>query len=149
MDESHSIVLLGCVKTKRSDRAPAADLYISPLWRARRRYAEASGAAWFILSAKHGLVKPSEVLAPYEVALNQRSARERRDWGMEVAADLEAEIGDLQDATVEIHAGAPYRDAVRAPLEGKGVRLVNPLAGLGIGQQLVWYGAQEKAQTGG
>lgn len=149
MDESHSVVLLGCVKKKRSDRAPAAHLYISPLWRARRRYAETSGAPWFILSAKHGLVKPREVLAPYEVALSQRSAPERRAWGTKAVADLEAEVGDLHGSRVEIHAGALYRNAVRTPLEEKGVRVVNPLAGLGIGQQLAWYDAQMRTRAHG
>ena len=144
MDDHRTIVLLGCVKTKCSSPAPAADLYTSPLWRVRRRYAEASGATWFILSAKHGLVPPSEMLAPYEMALGQRSARERRNWGAEIVADLEAEVGDLRGITVEIHAGSPYRDAVLEPLEERGGALLNPLAELGIGQQLAWYHTQEK-----
>ena len=75
------IVLLGCVKSKLAQPATAAELYTSPLWRARRRYAEVSGADWYILSAKHGLVKPGQTLAPYEMALATRSATDRREWG--------------------------------------------------------------------
>jgi hypothetical protein len=36
-----------------------------------RRYAESHADAWCILSAKHGLVEPAQVLAPYEVTLNR------------------------------------------------------------------------------
>jgi hypothetical protein len=37
------VILLGCVKQKLDHRAPAKELYRSPLWKARRGYAEASG----------------------------------------------------------------------------------------------------------
>src|SRR5512133_3761902 len=85
---SPSVILLGCVKRKRATRPPARDLYISPLWRARRRYADASGLPWLILSAQHGLVDPDEVLEPYDLALTQLPAAARREWGMDVVAKL-------------------------------------------------------------
>jgi hypothetical protein len=59
MPSRTTAILLGCVKTKRDHRAKARDLYCSPLWRARRSYAEANGPPWLILSAKHGLVEPN------------------------------------------------------------------------------------------
>lgn len=143
------IVLLGCVKSKLAQPATAADLYTSPLWRARRRYAERSDADWYILSAKHGLVKPGQKLAPYEMALTTRSLGDRRDWGERVVADLAVEVGDLRDADVELHAGAPYREAVWGPLEKRGAAPLNPLAGTrGIGEQLSWYGAQGRNEGG-
>lgn len=148
MNRIDSVVLLGCVKTKRSEPAPARDLYISPLWRARQKYAEASGAPWFILSAKHGLVEPSEMIAPYEMSLNHRPARDRRAWGANVVVSLEDVLGEVQGAEVEIHAGGLYREAVRPSLDRKGAHLINPLAGLGIGQQLAWYDAQERRARG-
>lgn len=46
------VVLVGCVKRKLSHPAPARDLYTSPLFAKGRAYAEASGAAWFVLSAQ-------------------------------------------------------------------------------------------------
>lgn len=132
------------MKTKAPTSAPAADLYMSPLWRARRRYAETSGDAWFILSAKYGLVTPDRILPPYELALSQLAARKRREWGIAAVTALEAEVGDLRGATVEIHAGALYRDACRVPLAEMGATVRNPLDGLSIGQQLAWYRTQEQ-----
>jgi hypothetical protein len=132
-------VLLGCVKTKLDHHAEARDLYRSPLWRARRRYAEASGLPWLILSAKHGLVDPDSVLRPYDLALSDLRASERREWGERVVDSLLERFGDLEGATFEIHAGAVYRDAVEAPLAQRRGRVTVPLMGLSLGRQLGWY----------
>ena len=43
-----------------------------------------------MLSAKHGLVAPETVLAPYDVTLADLSAEARERWGERIAADLEA-----------------------------------------------------------
>lgn len=72
------VILLGCVKQKRERRAPARHLYISALWRGRRAYAEAGGQEWLILSAKHGLLDPDQIVAPYDVALAVLDAGARR-----------------------------------------------------------------------
>lgn len=76
-----TVVLLGCVKTKLDRRAPAKDLYCSRLWVWRRAYAEANGRPWLILSAMHGLVEPEAQLDPYDLALAELSARERKGMG--------------------------------------------------------------------
>ena len=60
---TRKVLLLGCVKQKQQGVYPARDLYRSPLWRARRSYAEGTGAPWFILSALHGLLEPEEPIA--------------------------------------------------------------------------------------
>lgn len=59
-------ILVGCVATKVSHPAPARELYASELLRGRQRCAERSGKPWVILSARHGVVDPDTVLAPYE-----------------------------------------------------------------------------------
>jgi Family of unknown function (DUF6884) len=55
------LVLVGCVKTKADRPQAARDLYRSPLFERRRRYAEQYAARWYILSAEHGLVAPETV----------------------------------------------------------------------------------------
>jgi hypothetical protein len=74
MTGSDRVLLLGCVKLKREHRAPAKDLYRSPLWVRRRAFAQASGHPWLILSAKHGLVDPDTRLEPYDLALRDLTA---------------------------------------------------------------------------
>jgi len=56
----------------------AEDLYCSELFYKSRRYAQANYDDWLILSAEHGLVRPCDVLAPYDRKLTTLSPQERR-----------------------------------------------------------------------
>jgi hypothetical protein len=80
--------LVSCVAAKRSAAAPARDLYISDWFQKARAYVEKQGDPWFILSAKHGLVRPDQVLQPYELTLNNMAAKERRAWAQRVLEAL-------------------------------------------------------------
>lgn len=126
------IGLVGCAAQKLDRPAAAEDLYISPLFRKASAYARATYDAWFILSARYGLLAPTAWIAPYDLALGILSVHERSDWGARVLGQLEA-LGMAQTPCA-LHAGHAYR----APLEGR-VAMTAPLAGLGIGRQLAWY----------
>lgn len=133
------VILLGCVKSKLGHRARARDLYVSPLWRGRRAYAEASGYPWLILSAKHGLLEPEQTIAPYDVALARLDAADRRRWGQRVVHALTERFGSLAGMTFEVHAGDAYWLAIAPRLAELGATLSRPLAGLSVGSQLGWY----------
>lgn len=141
------LVLVGCVKTKLDRPAPARDLYVSPLFRKARAYAEQSGAPWFILSAEHGLVSPDTVLDPYNRYLPETSRDYRAAWGRRVVADLGRAAGTLAGKVVEAHAGMAYTRAIEAGLHAAGAELVEPLAGLGLGQRLAWYDVPAPTRT--
>ena len=128
--------LVACSRAKTNRPAPARELYVSPLFRAARAYAERhyGPGRWFILSARHGLVDPDTVLAPYDLNLGQLSARERVAWGDRVAVELTDRFPS--GTVLWFHAGALYRDAIASVVPHQ-VRF--PLAGLRIGQQLAWY----------
>ncbi len=52
---------------------------------------------------------------------------------------LQRRLGRLSGTTFEVHAGAPYVEAIRGLLEAAGASVVLPLRGLTQGQQLRWY----------
>ena len=133
------ILLLGCVSEKGPADVAARDLYVSTLFRLRRAYAETLGSPWFILSARHGLVRPDEVLEPYDVRLSSLPAAGRRAWGDRVFAQLQAAAAPLPGRVFEFHAGSHYVEAVRPHLERLGAVVAWPLKGLGLGEQLHWY----------
>lgn len=133
------IVLVSCVKTKRPEAAAARDLYISPLFRKEREYAERRSVPWYILSAEHGLVDPEQWLAPYERYLPDESLEYRREWGVRVVSDLESVEGPLEGKVIEVHANAAYVSAVRLNLQSRGAVIIDPLRGLGLGKRLQWY----------
>ena len=133
------IILVGCVKTKAPEASPARDLYLSPLFERRRRYAESSGRPWYILSAEHGLLDPGSIIEPYDVYLADQAADYRQAWGEWVAAKLTRVRGSIDGLVIEVHAGTAYVDAIEEPLRRRGAVLLTPLAGLRRGEQLAWY----------
>ncbi|MGI8497740.1 MAG: DUF6884 domain-containing protein [Gemmatimonadaceae bacterium] len=79
---TNRVALVSCVKTKGVSSAPAEDLYTSPLFRALRAYAKTHAGEWYVLSAKHGVLRPEQVIAPYEQTLNAMPKRKRVAWGV-------------------------------------------------------------------
>lgn len=134
------IGLVGCVKSKRGSAARAADLYTSALFLGRRRWVEASCSRWYILSAKHGLVAPDEILEPYDETLTTKGGRDRRAWADGVLSQLRNALGDIGRYDFEIHAGAAYTNhGLRSGLVSIGAGVTLPTEGLGLGRQLAFY----------
>lgn len=135
-------VLVGCVSQKNATPRAAKDLYRSELFRRRRRYAEASGGPWWIVSAEYGLVDPDQVIAPYDTRIGRLTLLARHELADRVATDLDRALGTLAGKRLEIHAGDEYFLAIGPALRDRGAGLARPLEGLRIGQQLAWYGEQ-------
>jgi len=146
-DSVSDVILIGCVKKKLTTPAAAKDLYTSPLFCKGRAYAERADVPWFILSAEHGLVRPDEDLAPYDLQLSNTPREYRRGWGVRVVADLVAAADGLAGKSIEVHAGSAYSDAIRPHLIELGAFVFEPLAGLKLGPRLAWYGAEAVAVT--
>ena len=122
-----TVYLVSCVSQKREQACAARDLYVSDLFCKARRFAEASGCPWFILSAEHGLVAPSQAIAPYERTLNTMRAADRRTWGERVAAELAEAVPDL--SRVVFLAGKRYREFLSRHLASRGRGGVGPDGG--------------------
>jgi hypothetical protein len=140
------IGLVACSRTKANSAMPARLMYVSPLFRAASAYAERhyGPGRWFILSARHGLVDPEDVLAPYDLSLRQLGPRQREAWGDRVAVELTDRFP--AGTVLWFHAGVLYREAI-ARVVAHQVRF--PLAGLGIGEQLAWYRSHAAATEEG
>jgi hypothetical protein len=153
------LVVVGCGAAKQGVPSPARELYVGPLFKAAREYAEASGDAWVIMSAKYGLVQPDHVIAPYDLRIEDSRGElyargepslytSLSSYDDMVAAQLDeralaamAGLDPLRE--IEMHAGQAYVDALRWALGGSigaaTIQLVDPLRGLQIGERLGWY----------
>ncbi len=129
-----TIGLVGCAAAKLSRPAPARDLYTSQLFRKASAYAEANSDHWYILSAKHGLVSPDQMLEPYDMKLGHKSGPPIWDWACMVRDQLETELWRIGEPLAEllVLAGEQYRTFLRM---GNWPARV-PMDGMGIGQQL-------------
>lgn len=147
------IALIGCGKTKavlpvNEQWIAARDLYTSSLFRKRVEHVEARGLPWYILSAKNGIVAPSVSVRTYNQTFEHMMPIEIAEWHLEVAKQLMGELWEtfelreVSDVTVEIHAGARYCEPLGKILAMFGVNVVKPVQGLGIGEQLAYYGKE-------
>lgn len=129
-----TLCVVPCGKAKIWDRAPEAGptparrAYVRGLALETRRYAEAHYADWVVLSAKHGFLRPDDLVPGwYDVTFNRP--------GPEVV-DLETLRRQLREKDLErfddvvVLAGRIYADVVRRAFEPLGARVRAPLEGL-------------------
>jgi cytoplasmic iron level regulating protein YaaA (DUF328/UPF0246 family) len=88
-------------------------------------------AAVFILSAKYGLVQPTDEIEPYDVTLNTMSVAQVKAWSEQVFGQLKASADVERDHFIFL-AGMRYRQHLVPKLRSVAV----PMEHLGIGQQL-------------
>lgn len=127
------VALVGCCGPKLSSRAPAFELYTSQLFRLARAFAERTCDAWLILSAKHGVVRPENVLEPYDCRLEHLTAEQLAWWHSRVRHELATQF---PGATFVLLAGEAYAAGLA------GLTVERPLRGLGIGQRIAWFARQ-------
>jgi len=128
--------LIGCSGAKLDHPAPAGELYRSPLFRASAAWIAPRVEAWAILSAAHGLVFPGVELDPYDRVLTPADAGQ---WGHNVARQLERAFP--APAELVVLAGRRYVEPWARRAGRHGFELVEPLAGLGIGERLRFLAA--------
>jgi len=124
------IGLIACCSRKLRTPARARDLYQSPLFRLSRTYVEQRCEQWVILSAKHGLVFPDEVVEPYDQALADLDRLAWVAWCLSTRQQIVDRL-DTQGPFLVL-AGARYQGAVTD------LPVVDPLQGLPIGKQLAF-----------
>ncbi|WP_084555356.1 DUF6884 domain-containing protein [[Phormidium ambiguum] IAM M-71] len=133
------IGLIACVSKKRKETSPASELYISQWFKAAKKYILSMEIDYFILSAKHGILHPTQTIEPYDQSLYHLSALEHRQWSEIVVKQLIAIAPP--PAELIILAGKRYRQGIVEPLQKAGYNITIPLQGLGIGKQLQWLAA--------
>ena len=128
------IALVSCVKKKGTFAAPARDLYVSPLFRGLRRYAERYADNWYILSAKHFVLCPEDIVEPYECTLKAMRKREQLAWAEQVQRRLLQILPE--DSEIVLLAGLDYRRYIEPFLRDRRFSVSVPFRGLKFGEQL-------------
>lgn len=129
-------VFISCVKTKRSSRCMAKDMYISPLFKKAYQYALkfVSEDKIYILSAKYGLINSSQMIDPYEKTLNAERDKERKVWAYNIVQQMKAK-GIPLDSSIMLLGGVNYTKYLNIVLKNASC----PLKGLSMGKTLQWY----------
>lgn len=128
------VAFIACCKTKADRPTPAGALYSSPLFRKSLQFAIDNARKTFVLSAEHGVVELSSILAPYDTTLKTMSAAARREWGVRVGRTLGqfAPAGSL----VELLCGEEYISPLATDIARLSYKISNRLSHLSLGQRL-------------
>jgi hypothetical protein len=125
---SGRVVLVGSSGATAEEPGAAGGLFRSDGFARAREHAVHSRLPWFVLSAKHGLLHPDDVISPFEMQIDDQSAAYRAAWGEWVVAQL-ADRLQLDGVVVEVHGGVDFAQPLRQPLARRGAVLDIPLPG--------------------
>jgi len=130
------IALVSCTKLKQEYSCEAKDMYLpSQLFRKARNYIEKNNYDnWFILSAKYGLLKPTDIIEPYNITLNTMKKDEIIRWSYDIFNILSKYNIKIMD----FYCGEKYRRYLIPLLKNKYITCNIPMESMGIGQQLRW-----------
>jgi hypothetical protein len=135
-----TVVLVGCGKQKLARAAQAKDLYTGQLFRLARAYAERVGDEWAILSAKHFLVMPDDVIEPYDLCLGDLDRDHLRQWIGNTNWFIRSRWKTWENPVRFVClAGKEYARALGSRSDGGSVVPVSalyPLEGMGLGKRI-------------
>ena len=126
--------IVSCVSAKSEYSCEAGEMYQS-VW--FKKAIEFIGARdYYIISAKYGLLHPHDFIQPYNLSLYDLDVKTRVEWGKSVSKSIQKKIPYNQ--TIVFLAGKTYIKYIIGHLNN--YKVGTPLKGLGIGQQLKWFG---------
>ncbi|WP_456772122.1 DUF6884 domain-containing protein [Bradyrhizobium sp. USDA 4369] len=126
--------LISCSKSKGGHRDIARDMYTSPLYRKSVQLAELWGIPFYILSAKYGLLHPSDLIEPYEQTLKTASKTERQDWAQRV----DKQLRELPRKDFVVLAGDDYFAPLVEAGSGAPLNYFAPMRSLSLGTRLAF-----------
>lgn len=133
------IGLVGQPKRRRGDICRASEQFeASIVFRRARDLCYREHREWYIITTKHGIVAPRQVIGPEAPPLHTLNSTERTLWAEKVAQQLLQRLEHSRDPLVFVlyanqqHADLLQRAAPQIPFE-------LPLAGLSLREKLRWY----------
>src|SRR3954453_18576251 len=129
-DVVHSgrVALIGSSGAIADEPRPAGEMFRSDGFAYAREHPRPPRLPWFVLSPKHGLLDPGEVISPHEMQIDDQPAAYRTAWGEWVVAQL-ADRLQLDGGVVGVHGGVDFAQPLRQPLTRRGAVLEIPLPG--------------------
>jgi len=128
--------LISCSKSKGGHRDLARNMYVSPLYRKSIIVAEGWGLPFSILSAKHGLLDPDEMIEPYDLTLTGATKQFKSEWAHKVDRQIRNTI-DRKKRLIVLAGDDYYTPLTEAGMNDP-LNYVAPMRGLALGNRLVF-----------
>lgn len=137
------ICLVGDTKSQRKGRALAELLFTSNLFKHSRAYAERHSDRWYILSAKHGLLKPTDLIDPYSLSIRDHRPDDRFLLAQRILQTFLRERITTND-TITMLANTHYCEVLVPVFEGRGFTSIRPFQNKNAVEQIQWLKSQTK-----
>jgi hypothetical protein len=134
-----TIALIAASRRQRGTICRAADQYdLSPVFRRARDFCERTYAEWYILSARHYMLSPQQVIGPDDTSIHILDADDRYIWAEHVARILIArQERSAEPVAFALYASQRYADLLQRAAPTLTFEL--PLSGLGLVERLRWF----------
>lgn len=137
------IIFISCTKKKQDHPCKAQEMYQASQWfKGGWKYAKSLHPdAIYILSAKYGLLRPDDMISPYEQTLNAARDADIRKWSMMVANQIQKAGIDRSQETIFL-CGTNYRKYIKNLFKNHSA----PCSHLGIGKQMQFFKEHTKVK---
>lgn len=134
-----TIALVAARARQRGVVCRAAEQFDASLvFRRARDYCQRVYPEWYVLSTRHGLITPQQVVGPGERPLWALAAEERWAWAREVTRALDArQARSAEPLTFALFTSQLYAEVLSRVAPHCTFEL--PLSGLSFGERLRWY----------
>jgi hypothetical protein len=138
------IVLIACPKSKRDQASPAGLLYRSPLFAKSLLYALTRTNRIYIIPAKHGVLRLTDFVEPYDLSIKGLSISQKLEWGIRVGENLRQFIKSSDQ--VHILTGSEYVRPLLPVFQQIGCKVILPLADKSLGQRISWLRRENREE---
>ena len=103
------VALIACVKEKKDYSCAAIEMYegLFPSWLQHSERLKAE--QFYILSGKYGLLKPDDIIEPYDFNLNHATKEYLDEWNDKVLKRLN-ELENITDCEFLIYTNSTYME---------------------------------------
>jgi hypothetical protein len=128
LPKNRTVVLISCSKKKKQTKDAASDLYTSPRFRLSRNLADHLKLQYFVVSAKHGLLAPTEMIEPYDSSLELFNDEQRISWAKDIRDRLLSVSTEMTH--VVLLTADKYAEPLRDAFNKTNISVMLPLYGL-------------------
>ena len=133
INKQYPLAVISCSKSKLPGLQRVRKLYTGELFRLAVLAAEVMAERWVVISGRHGVLHPDDIIESYDESVMSKSRRQREQWGQHVSRQLKLCLPALQGSQVLSFVSAPYQEFL--DLSGVGASFFCPLQGMAIGLQ--------------
>ncbi len=144
------IGLVGCGKAKREGVHLARDLYIGSLFRNAFAISQTAHDETYILSARHGLLKPDDRVESYNYSILDLGLSKRHGWGRGVLFHLQTLFPRAMRLEFILLAGAGYVSPIVDGAERERLEawtFDDPMRGLGLFERMKWLAERSRGHV--